>query len=316
VDAVLSQSYPGPIECIVVHDAEEPDPSLEFHGTDRSVTVVRNHHTRGLPGARNAALDASHGELIGWCDDDDVWHADKLHRQVGALLAHPSSPAAASGLRWLAADGRVVNQRAVRSFVTRRDVLRYANGPLGLHSSAMLVRRAAYDLIGGYAEDLPSGRCEDLEFCLRVSSLGAVVTIPEPLVDVRWDPESAFSVQRWRTMAEAMEMVLARNPDFDDVPGATGRACRRIATNYSSAGMHRMALLWATRAVRSNPRDARAWLVGVAACLHVRVVWVLRLVRGLRRRRGRLRPFPSPVPDAFDSVRRSNGRRNQAPAGR
>ncbi len=314
VDAVLSQSYPGSIECIVVHDAEEPDPSLEFRGPDRSVTVLRNHHVRGLPGARNSALDTASGELIGWCDDDDVWHADKLERQVAALLTQPSLPAAGSGLRWLSSDGRVVNQHAARSPVTRHDILRYANGPLGLHSSAMLVRRAAYDVIGGYAEDLPAGRCEDLEFCLRVSSLGPIATVQDPLVDVRWDPESDFSIQRWRTMAEAMEIVLARNPDFDDVPGARGRACRRIATNYSSAGMHRLALAWAARAARSNPRDARAWLVGVAACLHIRVVWVLRLVRGIRRRRGRLRPFPATVPDGFDSDRRTNGGRSQAPA--
>jgi glycosyltransferase involved in cell wall biosynthesis len=95
LDAVVAQDYAGDIECVVVHDQSAPDRSVECdtkvaqpgHGLVRRVIrVVENPRTPGLAGARNTGVDEASGELIAFCDDDDVWLPEKLGLQVAELL--------------------------------------------------------------------------------------------------------------------------------------------------------------------------------------------------------------------------------------
>src|SRR5579863_6675953 len=69
IAGVVAQSYPGEIDCIVIHDQEAPDEALTSLGTARRrVRVVTNHHSPGLAGARNTGLDLADGEFIATCD--------------------------------------------------------------------------------------------------------------------------------------------------------------------------------------------------------------------------------------------------------
>jgi hypothetical protein len=193
-------------------------------------------------------------------------------------------------------------QSAPLPLVSRQDLLRHGPGALGLHWSSWVVPRGVFESLGGGGRDGTSavsgsqgegstrktgyGRVEDYVFFLQLSTLGPIVTVADPLVDVRWDPVSAFTPERWRTIAETMQMILRDNPDFERIPTAKGRMCHRIATNYSLAGMHGPAWIWSVRAVRYNPRDIRAWLILAAASVRVRAKWPLGLLRRLRRLRG------------------------------
>ena len=58
IQAVVDQTYPGEIECFVVHDQEPPMPELaELGRPGRTVTVIENDGAPGLAGARNVGLD-------------------------------------------------------------------------------------------------------------------------------------------------------------------------------------------------------------------------------------------------------------------
>ena len=89
IDAVRSQDFDGRIETIVVYDKAEPDLSLEVDHPDRPVRVVKNHRNPGLPGSRNTGADLATAPFIAFCDDDDVWHSDKIAKQ----LAESTGPA-------------------------------------------------------------------------------------------------------------------------------------------------------------------------------------------------------------------------------
>src|SRR5215471_2936242 len=68
IAAVVAQSYPGQIECLVVHDREPPDEELTKLGAaQHRVAVAANTHSPGLAGARNTGLDLAHGSIIATC---------------------------------------------------------------------------------------------------------------------------------------------------------------------------------------------------------------------------------------------------------
>src|SRR5437879_13812768 len=74
IAAVVAQSYPGDIECIVVHDQEPPNESLRLLGTaQHSLRVAANRCTPGEAGARNTRLGLDTGEYIPRCDDAALW---------------------------------------------------------------------------------------------------------------------------------------------------------------------------------------------------------------------------------------------------
>ena len=45
--------------------------------------VTANTHAPGLAGARNTGLDLAAADYVATCDDDDVWHPEKLEAQGG-----------------------------------------------------------------------------------------------------------------------------------------------------------------------------------------------------------------------------------------
>ena len=86
--AIASQDYEGVVETVVVFDQTEPDLDLQVVGGDRPVIVVANERSPGLQGARNTGIARSMGELVAFCDDDDVWAPAKIRRQVEVLDAN------------------------------------------------------------------------------------------------------------------------------------------------------------------------------------------------------------------------------------
>lgn len=91
LQSVISQTYQGPIECLLVDDC----------GTDQSMGVVEQliadycgpiqfkvlHHThnRGLSAARNTGMDAATGDYLFFLDSDDEITPDGIERLVKPL---------------------------------------------------------------------------------------------------------------------------------------------------------------------------------------------------------------------------------------
>lgn len=89
VTSLLNQTYTD-WECIIVDDGST-DGTSEFLDTltDSRFKVVHLHNNSGRAIARQTALDSAHGEFIAMLDADDLYHPDKLKRQVDFLINHP-----------------------------------------------------------------------------------------------------------------------------------------------------------------------------------------------------------------------------------
>jgi glycosyltransferase involved in cell wall biosynthesis len=91
LDSVAEQTYPGPVEVIVVDDESPDDSAAIAEAHDLKPTVIRQRNT-GVAGARNRGIEAASGTYIAFLDSDDRWLPEKLERQIAELedLATPA----------------------------------------------------------------------------------------------------------------------------------------------------------------------------------------------------------------------------------
>jgi glycosyltransferase involved in cell wall biosynthesis len=273
VTAILTQTYPGMVECVVVFDQSEPDLPWGDPGPSRRLLLVRNRRTPGLAGARNTGAMHATGELLAFCDDDDEWLPDKLHRQVQRLQARPDAAAATTGIVVRYGD-RAVTRLAPTPEVTHRQLLR--SRMTELHPSTVLVqRRKLLEGIGPVDEQLPGSYAEDYEWLLRAAKLGPVLAVQEPLVVVHWH-QSSFFADRWRTIIAALTYLVAKHRELEQEPSGLARIYGQIAFAHAALGERGAARRWARRTLSLDRRERRAYL---ALAVSLRLVKARTLVR-------------------------------------
>ena len=261
--SIVSQDYAGPMEILVSHDQEVPDPTLEeFSRPGRTVRSVSNGGTPGLAGGRNFGIRNTSGEIVASCDDDDRWHPAKIRKQVQRLQSDPELLAVGAGIRLLMGD-RDVDWPGQSPVITHQRLL--GNRVKELHSSTLAMRRTAFAKAGEYDEELPHGYGEDYDWLLRASRVGKVGVVNEILADIRKDVPSWFRGRALNT-ADALEYMLAKHQDFTSCPPGHARVLGQIAYARATAGERRPAIRYAGRALRVYPTAPHAWL-GLATAL-------------------------------------------------
>lgn len=88
--SVLSQSHQN-WEMIMVDDCST-DGSLEiaqrYAAQDSRIKVLRHSENSGAAVARNTAIKVSAGRFIAFLDGDDLWHPEKLARQIDFMTSN------------------------------------------------------------------------------------------------------------------------------------------------------------------------------------------------------------------------------------
>jgi glycosyltransferase involved in cell wall biosynthesis len=280
IAAVVAQTYPGPIECLVVHDQEPPDAELARLGTPpREVKVASNTHSPGLAGARNTGLDAACGTVIATCDDDDVWHPEKLASQVERLRREPALLVVGSGIR-LRLPGKVVEWPGRAEHIGYPLLLR--NRVKELHSSTLVMRREAFAIVGPYDEELPRGYAEDYDWVLRAARAGQVGIVTRPLADIRKDGSSWYAGGA-ENAALALEYMLNKHPDIAASPRGHARMRGQIAFARSALGERGPAIRYAARAMVRWPLSPYPYIAFLHAATRIHPRHLLRAARLFRR---------------------------------
>jgi glycosyltransferase involved in cell wall biosynthesis len=280
IAAVIAQTYPGQIECLVVHDQEPPDTELtHLGGPQRQVKVAANTHSPGLAGARNTGLDDARGTIVATCDDDDVWHPDKLASQVERLQREPGLLVVGSGIR-LRLPGKVVEWPGRAEHISYQLLLR--NRVKELHSSTLVMRRDAFAKVGPYDENLPRGYAEDYDWVLRAAKAGQVGIVTRPLADIRKDGRSWYAGGA-ENAALALEYMLAKHPDISTSPRGHARMLGQIAFARSALGERGPAIRYAAKGAVRWPISPYPYIAFVHAATRIHPRHLLRAARLFRR---------------------------------
>lgn len=265
IESITSQEFGGRLEIVVVYDQADPDYSLNSESENRRVRVISNARSAGLAGARNTGIEASTGEFIAFCDDDDFWHPGKLQAQLDVLQSDPTRALVTCGIT-VRYDGKDHDRVLQVSEITFDDLLRDRHTEL--HPSTFLIRRSA--LVDGFGlvdENVPGGYGEDYEFLLRAARYRTIAHLPPSMVVVRWGAQSFF-FRRWQTIADGLVWLLQKYPEFEGSPAGAARIRGQVAFANATLRNRRMAVVWALSALRRNPLEARGGLaIAVAAGL-------------------------------------------------
>ncbi|WP_254538919.1 glycosyltransferase family 2 protein [Halomarina litorea] len=267
VESVLSQTYER-VELLVVDDCS-PDPVApvldgidpEAYPGERTLRVVRHEENRGANGARNTGIEEADGEFVAFIDDDDLWAATKLERQLAAF-DDPEVGAVYTGMRYVA-DGETVHvlEPTLAGDVTEALLV---GAPLGTFST-IAVRASVARETGPLDERFPCW--QDREWPIRLSTRCRFGVVPDVLVDHRTtDHEQItddFAAKRDVAYPLFVETFrpLAAEYGVDTVRKMAASRSRAVATSALKAGEYDDARRFALRAVRERPTDASAYLL-------------------------------------------------------
>ena len=82
IESVLSQTYNN-WELIIVDDCSNDDTdNIVASFNDERIRFFKNSGNKGAAFSRNIALRLAKGEYIAFLDSDDLWHRDKLKKQI------------------------------------------------------------------------------------------------------------------------------------------------------------------------------------------------------------------------------------------
>jgi len=216
LESLRRQDYPA-LEVVLVDDgSDRPEAvrfvdSLEDEFEARGWRIVRQMN-RYLGAARNTGVRHARGTYVLFMDDDNIAEAHEVSTFVRAaemsgadiltcflrVFQGSEPPASDSGTYCWPFLGA-----AVAPGVTRNS----------FGDANAFVRRAVFDRIGGFTEDVGIG-CEDWEFFARATLAGCrLMVVPEPLVRYRQSAQGMLS-----TTSQHANRMRALRPYFAYVP--------------------------------------------------------------------------------------------------
>jgi glycosyltransferase involved in cell wall biosynthesis len=88
IQSVLNQTYKD-FELIIINDKSTDNTMSivnDFERKDQRIKVIDLKENQGVAQARNHGIKASTGRFIAFLDSDDLWHSDKLSKQIHFML--------------------------------------------------------------------------------------------------------------------------------------------------------------------------------------------------------------------------------------
>lgn len=195
--SILAQTHP-PLELIVVDDGSTDASATIAAGYGDRVRLVRQANA-GPASARNRGLDLAAGDFVAFLDSDDLWHPDKLRRQLARFARDPGLGACVTHVRnFLSPD---LGPAPAADPSPDRDVPGYS-------TVTLLVPRWVFDRVGRFDGSL--AHSSETAWFLRCRSRGVrVALLPETLVYRRLHRANRSASPGSRSVDEYLHLVKA-----------------------------------------------------------------------------------------------------------
>lgn len=187
IDSVLSQTFRN-FELIIIDDGSSDDSAAVISSyKDRRIRFIQQDN-QGLSATLNILISLAKGTYIARQDQDDISMPDRFSKQVAFLEAHPDCGMVGTWASiWEGTNPTDrVHQHPPDSLQLKFELL--FDNPF-VHSS-MMIRKTAFEEVGGYSIDENRQPPEDYELWSRIARKFRVANIPEVLHVYREVPRS------------------------------------------------------------------------------------------------------------------------------
>jgi len=197
LDSVFAQTH-RPLEVIVADDGSTDRSAEIARGYPRPVVYVHQANA-GHAAARNLGLTVATGEFIAFIDADDLWHSEKIERQLRLFAARSDLGIVFTHLEnFWSPDGDPASRPDEEAF---RPVPGYT-------SVSMLARRDVFTRVGGFDVSLKHGNDRDW-FCRAAEQGIAMEMMPDVLVRRRLHASNRSAALGGDSRAEYLRILKA-----------------------------------------------------------------------------------------------------------
>lgn len=155
----------------------------DFIQNDQRCKLIRNERNLGLNQTLNHCLEHAQGEYIARMDGDDLCDSQRFEKQINVLRQSPEYKICGTSMSFFDEKG-YWGANTVPKYPTAEQV---AAGTPICHAT-VLIRKEAYDSVGGYSTAPYTLRVEDVDLWLRMYEKGfRCINIQEPLYHMRND---------------------------------------------------------------------------------------------------------------------------------
>ena len=265
INSALCQTYKN-IEVLVVDDgsADRTPAICESYGS--KIRYIRKDNG-GVSSAVNLGIQEMKGEYFSWLSHDDVYHVDKIEKQIDALIENHNYKMIVHG-NYNICNEKYKSITCVKNDETyTADKMQQSVFPLLLtafHGCVPLVHRSHFERVGVFNNELKL--TQDYDFFFRAMRGQRTIFLKEPLVDVRIHNKAGRVVNLHFEEACAVQyMNFARQLNKTEIVALFGNEnifYYRIASMVAARGFIAMAgiFLKEMRCVNSAVYDFRKYV--------------------------------------------------------
>lgn len=246
VESILRQTYKD-FELIIVDDGSSDNTCEVVKGFNDDRIVYVHQENAGACVARNNGIDHARGEYIAFQDSDDVWHEDKLEKQLTTLRNTGADVVFCRMNRM--SDGKnvgLVSDYFHEGFLSKEEL------PMSIGTQTLMGKSAVFKQ-EKFDPEMP--RFQEFEMLVRVQRSFSIYCMEEPLADYHLQNDS-ISVKP-ASIEKAWKLMLKKHSDFFKVYNTSReRVARDIQLNAKSvsAFSQRMRLALFSLSISKSPK--------------------------------------------------------------
>ena len=184
LESIHQQTY-RPLEIIVINDGSTDNTKEVVNNLEFSVQYVEQFNS-GPAAARNHGVSLAKGDFVAFLDADDLWHQEKLSKQMTQFQAKPELAVCVTHLNHFE-----------DSKFGRKDILYQGQRRLynihGYVTQTLLTRRTTFEKVGIFDHTLRHGDAND--WFMRVADCGLFVELLQEVLVYRRIHSTNFRCQ-------------------------------------------------------------------------------------------------------------------------